>query len=168
MSCTSTASPARAPPADCSATAAKSLRIAGSRTRRFGWTIFIRGRRGRSSNSTPNDALKCANRENADRFQGDTMATFISLLSFTDQGIRTIKDAPKRLDAFRATAKKLGVTLKDYYMTVGHYDVVIVLDGNDEAVATALLKVASLGNVRTETLRAFSETEMGRITGNIP
>jgi len=65
-------------------------------------------------------------------------------------------------------AKKLGVTLKDYYMTVGHYDVVIVLDGDDEAVATALLKVASLGNVRSETLRAFSETEMGRITGNIP
>src|SRR5712692_445945 len=167
MSCTSTSSAARAPPADSSATAAKSLRIAGSRTRRFGWTISIRGRRG-SSNSTPNDAFKCANRENADRFQGDIMATFISLLSFTDQGIRTIKDAPKRLDAFRAMAKKLGVTLKDYYMTVGHYDVVIVLDGEDEAVATALLKVASLGNVRTETLRAFSETEMGRITGNIP
>jgi uncharacterized protein with GYD domain len=96
------------------------------------------------------------------------MATFISLLSFTDQGIRTVKDAPKRVDAFRAMAKKLGVTLKDYYMTVGHYDVVIVLDGDDDAVATALLKVASLGNVRTETLRAFSETEMGRITGNIP
>ncbi len=96
------------------------------------------------------------------------MATFISLLSFTDQGIRAIKDAPKRVDAFRAMAKKLGVTLKDYYMTVGHYDVVIVLDGNDEAVATALLKVASLGNVRTETLRAFSESEMGHITANIP
>jgi uncharacterized protein with GYD domain len=95
------------------------------------------------------------------------MATFISLLSFTDQGIRAIKDAPKRVDAFRAMAKKLGVTLKDYYMTVGRHDVVM-LDGNDEAVATALLKVASLGNVRTKTLRAFSETEMGRISGNIP
>src|SRR6266568_36461 len=168
MSCTSTASPARAPPAASSATTAKSLRIAGSRTRPLGRTIFIRGRRGRSSNSTPNDALKCANRENADRFQGDIMATFISLLSFTDQGIRTIKDAPKRLDAFRAMAKKLGVTLKDYYMTVGHYDVVIVLDGDDQAVATALLNFVFNETATTETLRAFSETEMGRITGNIP
>ena len=96
------------------------------------------------------------------------MATFISLVSFTDQGIRNIKESPKRADAFKAMAKKLGVTVKEIYWTLGHYDLVIVLDGDDESVTSALLKVGSLGNVRSETLRAFSAADVGRITGNIP
>jgi uncharacterized protein with GYD domain len=96
------------------------------------------------------------------------MATFISLVSFTDQGIRGVKESPKRADAFKAVAKKLGVTVKEIYWTLGHYDVVVVLDGDDEAVTTALLKLGSVGNVRSETLRAFSAAEMGRIVGNIP
>jgi len=96
------------------------------------------------------------------------MATFISLVSFTDQGIRSVKESPKRADAFKAVAKKLGVTVKEIYWTLGHYDVVVVLDGDDEAVTSALLKLGSIGNVRSETLRAFSAAEMGRIAGNIP
>ena len=96
------------------------------------------------------------------------MATFISLVSFTDQGIRSVKESPKRADAFKAMAKKLGVTVKEMYWTLGHYDMVVVLEGDDEAVTTALLKVGSLGNVRSETLRAFSAAEMGRVVGNIP
>lgn len=96
------------------------------------------------------------------------MATFISLLSFTDQGIRGVKESPKRADAFKAMAKKLGVTVKEIYWTLGHYDVIVVLEGEDEAVTSALLKVGSLGNVRSETLRAFSAAETGRIIGNIP
>ncbi|HVS26237.1 MAG TPA: GYD domain-containing protein [Burkholderiales bacterium] len=95
------------------------------------------------------------------------MATFISLFSYTDQGIRNIKESPKRTDAFKAMAKKLGVTVKEIYWTLGHYDLVVVLDGDDEAVTSALLKVGSLGNVRSETLRAFSAAEMGQIFGNI-
>jgi uncharacterized protein with GYD domain len=95
------------------------------------------------------------------------MATFISLFSYTDQGIRNIKESPKRADAFKAMAKKLGVTVKEIYWTLGHYDLVVVLDGDDEAVTSALLKVGSLGNVRSETLRAFSAAEMGQIFGNI-
>lgn len=95
------------------------------------------------------------------------MATYISLVSFTDQGIRGVKDSPKRAEAFKAMAKKLGVTVKEVYWTVGHYDVVTILEGEDEAVTAALLKVGSLGNVRSETLRAFSAAEMGRIVANV-
>jgi uncharacterized protein with GYD domain len=95
------------------------------------------------------------------------MATFISLVSFTDQGIRGVKDSPKRAEAFKATAKKLGVTVKELYWTVGRYDVVVVMEGDDEAVTSTLLKVGSLGNVRSETLRAFSAAEMGRILANV-
>jgi uncharacterized protein with GYD domain len=95
------------------------------------------------------------------------MATFISLAKFTDQGIRGIKDSPKRADAFKAAAKKLGVTVKEIYWTVGHYDVVTVMEGDDEAVTATLLKIGSLGNVRSETLRAFSAAEMGRILANV-
>ena len=96
------------------------------------------------------------------------MASFISLISYTDQGIRNIKESPKRADAFKAMAKKLGVTVKEIYWTLGHYDLVVVLEGDDEAVTSALLKVGSLGNVRSETLRAFSAADVGRILGNIP
>ncbi len=96
------------------------------------------------------------------------MATFISLVSFTDQGIRNVKESPKRADAFKAMAKKLGVTVKEIYWTLGHFDAVAVLEGDDEAVTSTLLKLGSLGNVRSETLRAFSPAEMGRIVGNIP
>jgi uncharacterized protein with GYD domain len=95
------------------------------------------------------------------------MATFISLVNFTDQGIRGVKDSPKRADAFKAAAKKLGVTVKDIYWTVGRYDVVVVLEGDEEAVTSTLLKIGSLGNVRSETLRAFSAAEMGRILSNV-
>jgi uncharacterized protein with GYD domain len=96
------------------------------------------------------------------------MATYISLLSFTDQGIRNIKESPKRADAVKALAKKMGVTIKEVYWTLGHYDLVVVMEGDDEAVTSTLLKIASLGNVRSETLRAFSAAEVGRIVGNIP
>jgi uncharacterized protein with GYD domain len=96
------------------------------------------------------------------------MATFISLLKFTDQGIRHVKESPDRYEAFRAMAEKLGVRVKDLYYTVGHYDIVAVMEGSDEAVTTALLKVGSLGNVRTETLRGFSLDDMKKIVGTMP
>lgn len=95
------------------------------------------------------------------------MATFISLVSFTDQGIRSVKDSPKRAEAVKAAAKKLGVTVKEVYWTLGHYDLVVVMEGDDEAVTSTLLKIGSLGNVRSETLRAFSAAEMSRILANV-
>jgi uncharacterized protein with GYD domain len=96
------------------------------------------------------------------------MATFISLLNFTDQGIRNIKESPDRYAAFKAMAEKLGVAVKGFYYTVGHHDMVVILEGTDEAVTTALLKTGSLGNVRSETLRGFSAEETRKIIGNVP
>lgn len=95
------------------------------------------------------------------------MATYISLISFTDQGIRNVKESPKRAEAFKGMAGRFGVTVKDIYWTVGSYDVVAILEGADEAVTSALLSIGSLGNVRTQTLRAFSGDEMARIVGNM-
>jgi len=91
------------------------------------------------------------------------MATFISLLTFTDQGIRNVKDSPERLRAFESMAEKLGVKMKGAYYTVGEYDIVVITEGADDAATAALLKVAALGNVRSRTLRAFSVEEMKNI-----
>jgi uncharacterized protein with GYD domain len=96
------------------------------------------------------------------------MATYISLLNFTDQGIRNVKESPDRYGAFRSMAEQLGVTVKSAYYTVGHYDLVVVTEGTDEAVTTVLLKLGSLGNVRTQTLRAFAVDEMKKLIGNMP
>ena len=78
---------------------------------------------------------------------GKPSATFISLLNFTDQGIRNVKESPDRYEAFRAMAEKLGVKVKGFYYTIGHYDMVLIVEGSDEAAMTAMLKVGSLGNV---------------------
>jgi len=97
------------------------------------------------------------------------MATYILLGSFTDQGIRTIKDTTKRADAFRATAKKAGVTVKDIYWTLGQYDVAAILEAPNEAAATALaLSIGAQGNIRTQLLRAFTAAEIGPILRKMP
>lgn len=96
------------------------------------------------------------------------MSTFVSLLNFTDQGIKDVRESPRRYEAFRVAAEKLGVTVKGVYYTVGHYDVVLILEGQDEAITAALLKTGSLGNVRSETLRGFSVDEMKKIVGMMP
>jgi len=96
------------------------------------------------------------------------MATFVSLVSFTDQGIRDIKNSPARFDAFRAAAGKLGVTVKSVYWTVGSCDIVVTVEGPEEAVTALLLKVGSLGNVRSQTLRAYGEDEFKRMLAAMP
>ncbi|MFV3307640.1 GYD domain-containing protein [Pseudomonas sp. NY15181] len=87
------------------------------------------------------------------------MATFISLVNFTDQGIRNVKDSPDRYAAFRAMAEQLGISVKAAYWTTGGYDMVLIVEGAEDVATTLLLKVASLGNIRTQTLRGFSEQE---------
>ena len=92
------------------------------------------------------------------------MATYIVLTSFTDQGIRNAKDTTKRADQVAQMAKKFGVTAKEFYWTLGNYDVVAVFDAPDDASITALgLAIGAQGFVRTQTLRAFSKDEMGGI-----
>lgn len=95
------------------------------------------------------------------------MATFITLVSFTDQGIKNIKDSPDRFNAFQKMAADLGVTVKSAYWTVGQYDMVITVEGADENATAVLLKVGSLGNVRTQSLRALSGEEMKKIIGKV-
>ena len=92
------------------------------------------------------------------------MATYILLGHYTDQGIQKVKDTAKRLEAVRALAKKVGATVKESYWTLGQYDVVAIIEAPDEAAMTSLgLSIGALGNVRTQTLRAFTAAEMGPI-----
>ncbi len=92
------------------------------------------------------------------------MATYILLGNFTEQGIRNVKDTTKRAETVKELAKKVGVTVKELYWTLGQYDVVAIFDAPDEASATALgLSIGVAGNVRTQTLRAFTAAEIGPI-----
>jgi uncharacterized protein with GYD domain len=96
------------------------------------------------------------------------MATFIVLASFTDQGIRAVKETSKRAEAFKEMAKKMGVTIKDMYWTLGQYDIVTVCEAPDDETLTALsLSVAARGFVRTQSLRAFSQAELGGVLGKV-
>jgi uncharacterized protein with GYD domain len=89
------------------------------------------------------------------------MATYIALAKFTDQGIRHVKDTLKRAEAFKESARKFGVTVKDIYWTLGRYDMVAIADAPDDSSITALtLALSSAGNVRTQTLRAYGGGEM--------
>jgi uncharacterized protein with GYD domain len=96
------------------------------------------------------------------------MAIYISLNTLTDQGARNVKDTTARADAFRDTAKKFGVTVKDVYWTLGIYDAVCILDApDDSAIAALQANLAAAGNMRTVTLRAFSRDEMGTILARV-
>jgi uncharacterized protein with GYD domain len=88
------------------------------------------------------------------------MSTYMALINYTDQGIRNIKESPKRLDATKKALQKLGGAVKGYYMTQGNYDGVLIFEvPNEEALTSFLLKTGAAGNVRTTTLRAFTEDE---------
>jgi uncharacterized protein with GYD domain len=97
-----------------------------------------------------------------------TMANYVILATFTDQGVRTAKESPKRAEAFRQMAKTFGVTVKEIFWTQGRYDIVAITEAPDEIAATALnLSLSALGNIRTESLRAFSPEEMTKIVGKM-
>ncbi len=92
------------------------------------------------------------------------MPTYIVLGQFTDQGIRNVKDTSKRADAAKELAKKLGAKVLDLYWTIGRYDLALILDAPDDETMVAFgLSAGKLGNVRTETLRAFSQAEINQI-----
>jgi uncharacterized protein with GYD domain len=96
------------------------------------------------------------------------MPTYIVLLSFTGQGIANVKDTLKRADAAKAAAKKAGATMRDIYWTLGQYDAVATIDAPDDQTMTALgLNMGKAGYVRTQTLRAFSATDMKGILGKV-
>ncbi len=97
------------------------------------------------------------------------MATYISLINYTDQGIRNIKESPKRVDAARELLKKVGGELRQLYLTMGAYDLVAVVEApSDEVMASFVLALGSAGNVRTTTLKAFPEADYRRIVVALP
>jgi uncharacterized protein with GYD domain len=96
------------------------------------------------------------------------MATYISLLNWTDEGIRTYKDTLDRASAAGDLAQKMGGTLKDVYWTTGPYDVVSVAEFPDDETGTAfLLALGSQGNIRSTTLRAFNQDEMAGVLAKL-
>jgi len=96
------------------------------------------------------------------------MQTYILLGTFTDQGVRAVKDTTKRVEHVRGLAKKLGITVKDVYWTQGAFDTALIAEAPDEATMTALaLSIGGMGNVRTQTLRAFTAAEIGPVLGRL-
>ena len=97
------------------------------------------------------------------------MPTFIAMLSWTDQGIRGVKDAPKRIAAARERSKKLGIEVKHIFLTTGEFDILVIAeaaDGNN--IAKWALASGADGNVRSRTIRAWPEAEMVKLISELP
>ena len=91
------------------------------------------------------------------------MAINVSLVNYTEQGIRNVKDAPQRARAFRDLCKQNGVQVREMLWTTGSYDMVVITEGPEEALSSVLLSVAKLGNVRTQSLRAMDQETFQRV-----
>ena len=97
------------------------------------------------------------------------MPTYIWLVNWTDQGIRNVKETTKRAKSFREVAEKAGVKVKEFLWTMGRYDLVLVIDApGDETISSLTLAVGMSGNVKQETLKAFSAQEMDQILKGLP
>jgi len=97
------------------------------------------------------------------------MPTYIILVRYTQQGMQNIKDSPARLDAAKKAFQAMGAQLKQWFLVMGQYDAVVVSEApDDETVAKLALVIGSLGNVHTETLRAFTEEEYRKIVAALP
>jgi len=96
------------------------------------------------------------------------MATFITTIKFTEQGVQNIKDTGKRANAFKRAATKMGVKVKSIYWTLGTFDGALIFDAPDDETATALmLNLGAQGNVQTKTARAFDAKEMDAILSKL-
>jgi uncharacterized protein with GYD domain len=97
------------------------------------------------------------------------MPSYLSLIKWTEQGIRHIKESPGRLDAVKEAARAAGGKVVFFYLTLGDYDIATLMElPNDEAAARLLLTLASQGNVRSTTLKAFTEAEYRNIIAGLP
>ena len=97
------------------------------------------------------------------------MPTFIFYLGWTDQGIKAVKDAPKRAKAARELAKKLDVDIKQVYLTSGNDDLLVICEAADgDNIAKFAMALSSQGNVRTRTARAWNEAEMAKLISELP
>jgi uncharacterized protein with GYD domain len=96
------------------------------------------------------------------------MPTYVVLASFTEQGIKNVKDTPQRAEQVKELAKKSGVTMKEIYWTLGQYDILAIFEAPDDAAMTALgLNIGKAGNVRTQTMRAFTGDEMKAVLAKV-
>jgi len=96
------------------------------------------------------------------------MSTYVTLINFTDHGVRQVKNTANRASAYKELATKLGCTVKEIYWTQGQYDVVSIVDAPDETSMTALaMSIGKLGYIRTQTLRAFSAAELAPIMDKV-
>jgi uncharacterized protein with GYD domain len=96
------------------------------------------------------------------------MATYVSLLKFTEHGVTKFKDSCKRATDFKASAKRLGIEVKEQYWCMGAYDGLIIYEApDDDTAAAAMLTLSSSDNVTTQTLRSFTAAEMGKIVGKL-
>ncbi|MFC1863514.1 GYD domain-containing protein [Thermodesulfobacteriota bacterium] len=97
------------------------------------------------------------------------MATYITMISYTEQGIQNMKESPARLEQAKEAVKAAGGELKTFYLTMGQYDAIVISEApSDEVYMTIILALASRGAIRTETLRAFTEDEYRKIISAIP
>lgn len=97
------------------------------------------------------------------------MPTYITLFHYTQKGIETVKDSPSRLDAAKEAARSLGAEIKAFYLTMGRYDGVVIIEApDDETMAQMMLATGAQGSIRTETLKAFTEEEFRRIVAGLP
>jgi uncharacterized protein with GYD domain len=97
------------------------------------------------------------------------MPMFIMSLSWTEQGIRSVKDAPKRAQASKELAKKMGIDIKEVYLTSGDEDLVVIVDTpNGDNVAKFAMVLGSQGNVRSRTVRAWPEAEFKKLISELP
>jgi uncharacterized protein with GYD domain len=97
------------------------------------------------------------------------MPHYISLLRYTPQGIAKVKDSPGRLDAARKAAAAMGGKITSWHLTMGHYDAVILTEfPNDETCARYMLSLGALGNITSETLKAFNEDEYRKVIAALP
>ena len=97
------------------------------------------------------------------------MATYISLMNYTQKGAENIKESPARLDAAKKAFQSMGAELKQWYLVMGQYDAVVISEApNDETVAKLLLVIGGQGNIRTQTFRAFNEDEYRKIIAALP
>ena len=95
------------------------------------------------------------------------MPAYITLATFTDQGARSIKDSPARFETFKSMAEAAGVSVKSVHWTTGAFDIVVVSEGPEEALMSLNMKMAAMGNIRTQTLRGFSHAEMKKMVAGI-
>jgi len=95
--------------------------------------------------------------------------TYVSLVKFTEKGVQNAKQTTQRLAAWAAKVQSMGVTIKEMYWTLGEYDQVCIFEApDDETAASVLLAADMLGNIRTQTMRAFTASEMEKILAKVP